>query len=483
MDTQKLDQTYIANTYARFPVTIVKGKGSLVWDDTGKEYIDLSTGIAVDIFGVADEEWMAAVTKQLGTLQHISNLYYTEPCVKLAQMLCEKTGMKKVFFGNSGAEANECAIKAARKWSEEKKGKDYSTIITLKNSFHGRTITTLAATGQDVFHHDFTPLTEGFVYAEPNDLADLEQLIKANKCAAVMMEVVQGEGGVMPLGEAYVKGAAKLCEQYDLLLICDEVQVGNGRSGKLYGYMHYGVQPDIVSTAKGLAGGLPLGATLLGEKVQDVLSAGTHGSTFGGNPVCCAGAINVLSRLDEKMLEGVEERSAYIKQELAGAKGVLGVSGLGLMLGIQTEKNASDIIAACREKGVLVIKAKDKLRLLPALNIPMEQLTARRSEVPLLNAPRQYALGQTHKHLKEMKAVTGLASEPVFCPVVADFYSGMQVTVPLFAGWLKPGAGMEEVKEAYKALYTGPVVSYTDAADEGGFLSAAEGPHSPVWTA
>ncbi len=374
MDTQKLDQTYIANTYARFPVTIVKGKGSLVWDDTGKEYIDLSTGIAVDIFGVADEEWMAAVTKQLGTLQHISNLYYTEPCAKLAQMLCEKTGMKKVFFGNSGAEANECAIKAARKWSEEKKGKDYSTIITLKNSFHGRTITTLAATGQDVFHHDFTPLTEGFVYAEPNDLADLEQLIKANKCAAVMMEVVQGEGGVMPLGEAYVKGAAKLCEQYDLLLICDEVQVGNGRSGKLYGYMHYGVQPDIVSTAKGLAGGLPLGATLLGEKVQDVLSAGTHGSTFGGNPVCCAGAINVLSRLDEKMLEGVEERSAYIKQELAGAKGVLGVSGLGLMLGIQTEKNASDIIAACREKGVLVIKAKDKLRLLPALNIPMEQL-------------------------------------------------------------------------------------------------------------
>ena len=374
MDTQKLDQTYIANTYARFPVTIVKGKGSLVWDDTGKEYIDLSTGIAVDIFGVADEEWMAAVINQLGTLQHISNLYYTEPCAKLAQMLCEKTGMKKVFFGNSGAEANECAIKAARKWSEEKKGKDYSTIITLKNSFHGRTITTLAATGQDVFHHDFTPLTEGFVYAEPNDLADLEQLIKANKCAAVMMEVVQGEGGVMPLDEVYVKGAEKLCEQYDLLLICDEVQIGNGRSGKLYGYMHYGVQPDIVSTAKGLAGGLPLGATLLGEKVQDVLSAGTHGSTFGGNPVCCAGAINVLSRLDEKMLEGVEERSAYIKQELAGAKGVLGVSGLGLMLGIQTEKNASDIIAACREKGVLVIKAKDKLRLLPALNIPMEQL-------------------------------------------------------------------------------------------------------------
>ncbi len=374
MDIQKLDQTYIAGTYARFPVTIVKGKGSLVWDENGKEYIDLSTGIAVDIFGVADEQWMAAVTKQLGTLQHISNLYYTEPCAKLAQLLCEKTGMKKVFFGNSGAEANECAIKAARKWSEDKKGKEYSTIITLKNSFHGRTITTLAATGQDVFHHDFLPLTDGFVYAEPNDLADLARLIAENKCAAVMMEVVQGEGGVMPLDEAYVKGVAKLCQENDLLLICDEVQIGNGRSGMLYGYMAYGVQPDIVSTAKGLAGGLPLGATLLGEKVQDVLSAGTHGSTFGGNPVCCAGAINVLERLDEAMLQGVQARSAYIKQELTGAKGVIGVSGLGLMLGIQTEKNAADIIAACREKGVLVIKAKDKLRLLPALNIPMDQL-------------------------------------------------------------------------------------------------------------
>ncbi len=374
MDIQKLDQTYIAGTYARFPVTIVKGKGSLVWDENGKEYIDLSTGIAVDIFGVADEQWMAAVTKQLGTLQHISNLYYTVPCAKLAQLLCEKTGMKKVFFGNSGAEANECAIKAARKWSEDKKGKEYSTIITLKNSFHGRTITTLAATGQDVFHHDFLPLTDGFVYAEPNDLADLARLIAENKCAAVMMEVVQGEGGVMPLDEAYVKGAAKLCQENDLLLICDEVQIGNGRSGMLYGYMAYGVQPDIISTAKGLAGGLPLGATLLGEKVQNVLSAGTHGSTFGGNPVCCAGAINVLERLDETMLQGVQARSAYIRQELAGAKGVIGVSGLGLMLGIQTEKNAADIIAACREKGVLVIKAKDKLRLLPALNIPMDQL-------------------------------------------------------------------------------------------------------------
>ena len=374
MNIPQLDSTYIANTYARFPVTIVRGKGSLVWDADDKVYIDMATGIAVNSFGIADPAWIRAVTEQLCTVQHASNLYYTAPDAQLAQLLCEKTGMKKVFFSNSGAEANECAIKAARKYAADHKGPEYHTIITLKNSFHGRTITTLAATGQDVFHHDFLPLTDGFVYAEPNDLADLARLIAENKCAAVMMEVVQGEGGVMPLDEAYVKGVAKLCEEYDLLLICDEVQVGNGRSGKLYGYMHYGVQPDIVSTAKGLAGGLPLGATLLGEKVQDVLSAGTHGSTFGGNPVCCAGAINVLNRLDENMLAGVEERSAYIKQELAGAKGVLGVSGLGLMIGIQTEKNASDIIAACREKGVLVIKAKDKLRLLPALNIPMEQL-------------------------------------------------------------------------------------------------------------
>ena len=374
MDIQKIDQTYVANTYARFPVTIVKGKGSRLWDENGKEYIDLSTGIAVDIFGVADESWMAAVTAQLGTLQHISNLFYTGPCAKLAQMLCEKTGMKKVFFGNSGAEANECAIKTARKWSEDKKGKDYSTIITLKNSFHGRTVTTLAATGQDVYHHDFLPLTEGFVYAEPNDIADLEKLLDENKCAAVMMEVVQGEGGVMPLDKDYVQTAAALCKAHDVLLICDEVQIGNGRSGMLYGYMTYGVQPDIVSTAKGLAGGLPLGATLLGEKVQNVLDAGSHGSTFGGNPVCCAGAINVLSRLDDAMLQSVREKSAYIVSELTGAPGVEGVSGLGLMLGVKTKKPAADVIAACREKGVIVIKAKDRVRLLPALNIPMEQL-------------------------------------------------------------------------------------------------------------
>lgn len=371
---EQKDKEYIAGTYARFPLEIVGGKGSVVWDSDGKKYIDLSTGIAVNTFGVADDEWLEAVTAQAGTLQHMSNLYYTEPCVELAELLCRKTGMKKVFFSNSGAEANECAIKAARKYAAEKHGKDYCNIVTLKNSFHGRTLTTLAATGQEVFHRDFLPLTEGFLYAEPNDIEKLEKLLYENNCAAVMLEVVQGEGGVIALDKEYVQAVEKICHERDILLICDEVQIGNGRSGKLYGYMNYGVIPDIVSTAKGLAGGLPLGATLLGEKVKDVLTAGSHGSTFGGNPVCCAGALSILKRLDEKTLAGVSERSEYIFSELSGAKGIEGVTGLGLMLGVKTEKDASSVIAECMKKGVLVIKAKDKVRLLPALNIPMDEL-------------------------------------------------------------------------------------------------------------
>lgn len=374
MNIKELDKEYVAGTYARFPLTIVKGKGSTVLDDEGKKYIDLSTGIAVNSFGIADGEWMAAVTKQLGSLQHMSNLYYTEPCAELAQMLCQRTGMDKVFFSNSGAEANECAIKAARKYAAEHRGAEYYNIITLKNSFHGRTVTTLAATGQDVFHHDFLPLTEGFLYAEANSIDDIKMLTESNKCAGVMIEVVQGEGGVNPLDKDYVKALAELCAEKDLLLICDEVQTGNGRSGKLYAYMNYGIQPDIVSTAKGLAGGLPLGATLLGAKVSGVFTPGTHGSTFGGNPVCCAGAISILGRIDDELLEGVRERSEFIINELSGAPGVESVTGLGLMLGVKTSKPAAEVISACMAKGVLVIKAKDKVRLLPALNIPMEQL-------------------------------------------------------------------------------------------------------------
>ena len=371
---KELDQTYVAHTYARYPVALVSGHGSILVDEDGKRYIDMGSGIGVTAFGIGDEAWKQAVRAQLDLVQHTSNLYYTAPCATLAQMLCERTGLKKVFFSNSGAEANECAIKVARKYAADHHGADHYTIVTLWNSFHGRTLTTLAATGQEHYHELFQPLTPGFVHARANDLEDVKAQALSHKAAAIMIECIQGEGGVIALDEAFVQGVAAFAAEHDILLITDEVQAGNGRSGALYSYMNYGVQPDIVSTAKGLGGGLPLGATLLGEKVQNVLSAGTHGSTFGGNPVCCAGAINVLERLDEAMLQGVQARSAYIKQELAGAKGVIGVSGLGLMLGIQTEKNAADIIAACREKGVLVIKAKDKLRLLPALNIPMEQL-------------------------------------------------------------------------------------------------------------
>ena len=374
MSIKEIDKEYVASTYARFPLCLTNGKGSRVFDDEGREYIDLGTGIAVNTFGYSDEEWIGAVSTQLVKLQHTSNLYYSEPCALLAQMLCEKTGMKKVFFSNSGAEANECAIKTARKYGEINKGAEYTTIITLKDSFHGRTITTLAATGQDVFHKDFLPLTDGFDYAIANDLDDVKRVIKKNKCCAIMFEVVQGEGGVRPLTNEFLQGIEKLAQENDLLLIADEVQTGNGRTGKLYGYMHSGITPDIVSTAKGLGGGLPIGATLLGERVKDVLGAGMHGSTFGGNPVSCAGALNIVSRLTEDVLSGVTERSKYIFETLDGAVGIKSVSGLGLMIGIECEKDASEVISKCRERGVLVIKAKNKVRLLPALNIEMNDL-------------------------------------------------------------------------------------------------------------
>ena len=374
LNIQNIDREYVAGTYARFPVEIVSGAGSLVYDEAGKKYIDLGTGIAVNTFGVADKEWIGAVTEQLWRCQHTSNLYYSEPCAMLAKELCERTGMKKVFFSNSGAEANEAAIKVARKYAAEKKGADTYTIITLKNSFHGRTITTLAATGQDVFHADFTPLTEGFVYAEANDIESVKKLVSENKIAAIMFELVQGEGGVCPLEKDFVDGLITIAKENDILLIDDEVQTGNGRTGALYAYMNYGFTPDIVSTAKGLGGGLPIGACLMSEKVKDVLTPGSHGSTFGGNPVACAGARNVLSRLDEELLREVRAKSAYIFRELEGASGVKSVTGMGLMIGIEVEKDAAEILAFCRENGVLAIKAKNKVRLLPALNIPMELL-------------------------------------------------------------------------------------------------------------
>ena len=374
MDIQQIDQQYVAGTYGRFPVEIAYGRGELIYDVQGKKYIDMGSGIAVNIFGMADESWQKAVIQQLGLYQHTSNLYYTQPCALLAKALCERTGFRKVFFSNSGAEANECAIKAARKYAADKKGPEYSVIVTLENSFHGRTITTLAATGQEVYHKDFLPLTPGFVYAKANDLNSIKEAVAANQCAAIMIETVQGEGGVNVLSQEFVEGVYQICQQEDILLIVDEVQTGNGRTGKLYSYMNYNIMPDIITTAKGLGGGLPLGATLLGEKVQDVFHPGDHGSTFGGNPVCCAGALNILSRLDDGMLELVRKKSQYIQQELNGAKGVKSVTGMGLMLGIETEKDAGQVIQELREAGVLVLKAKNKVRLLPPLNISMENL-------------------------------------------------------------------------------------------------------------
>ena len=374
MNTFEKDGQYIAHTYARFPLQIVSGKGSILTDSEGKEYIDLGTGIAVNTFGTADEEWIQAVTEQLKKFSHTSNLFYSSPCADLAEELCRRTGLKKVFFSNSGAEANECAIKAARGFAAQKWGQDRYTIITLQNSFHGRTITTLAATGQDVFHKDFTPLTEGFVSVPANDIQAVRDAVKEHNAIAVMFETVQGEGGVLPLEESFVAGLVQLREETEILLICDEVQTGNGRTGQLYGYMNYAMLPDIVTTAKGLGGGLPIGATLLGDRVESVYQPGSHGSTFGGNPVVCAGALNVIRRIDENLLGDVRAKSQYIFDQLSQAEGVKSISGLGLMIGIEPVGDAKAILAKCRERGVIALTAKNKVRLLPPLNIPMDLL-------------------------------------------------------------------------------------------------------------
>ncbi len=374
-DTKIIDKEYVAGTYNRFPVEIVSGKGSYVYDENGKEYIDMGSGIGVTSFGISDDAWKKAVTEQLDKVQHMSNLYYTQPCAELAKMLCEKTGMKKVFFSNSGAESNECSIKVARKYAAEKKGAEYSTIVTLVNSFHGRTLTTLSATGQDHYHELFQPLTPGFVHTPANDLDALIKTVEANKVAGIMMEIIQGEGGVLPLDGEFVKGVAKYAKENDIVLMIDEVQTGNGRTGELYAYMNYGIEPDVVSTAKGIGGGLPLGATMLGEKVQNVLGFGDHGSTFGGNPISCAGAISIIERIDEKLLADVKKKSEYVFDAFKAMPEVESVSGLGLMIGIKpTNKTAADVLKVCMENGVLCLTAKDKIRLLPALNIPMEAL-------------------------------------------------------------------------------------------------------------
>lgn len=371
---KELDKEYVAGTYARFPVEITHGKGSLVYDENGKEYIDMGSGIGVTAFGIADDEWQKAVTEQISKVQHMSNLYYTEPCAKLAELLCKKTGLKKVFFGNSGAEANECAIKVARKYAAEKKGADHYTVITLENSFHGRTLTTLSATGQDHYHELFQPLTPGFVHIDSSKHEELLPLVRSTKAAAIMIEIIQGEGGVLNTPKEFIEEAYRVAQEEDVILIIDEVQTGNGRSGEFYAYMNYGIKPDVVTTAKGLGGGLPIGAAILGERVENVLGFGDHGSTYGGNPVCSAGAVSVISRIDENLLNDVKRKNRLVRDTLNGKKGILSISGMGLMIGIETEKRASDVVKACIERGVLCLTAKNKVRLLPALNIPDELL-------------------------------------------------------------------------------------------------------------
>lgn len=374
MTVTEKDKKFIANTYARFPVTIVSGKGATAKDENGKEYIDMGSGIGVNSFGYCDKEWIEAVTAQLNKLQHTSNLYYTEPGVELAELLCEKSGMKKCFFGNSGAEANECAIKAARKYSLDKYNDiDRNVIITLKQSFHGRTLATLKATGQDSFHTIFGPFPEGFIYSEANDFDAFESVCNDKVCA-VIMEMIQGEGGVNPLDKIFVKKVFEFCSERDIIVITDEVQTGNGRTGKMYAYQNFDVLPDIATTAKGVAGGLPMGVCMLGEKLKDTLTPGSHGSTFGMNPVIAAGAVSIIKRIDDKFLSEVVKKGEYIKSRLGNCKNVKSVSGMGLMLGIETEKDAKEVVAKCIEKGVLPLTAKTKIRLLPPLNITYGEL-------------------------------------------------------------------------------------------------------------
>ena len=371
MDIKQKDKKYVLGTYGRYDLLIVRGAGAECEDETGKKYIDLGSGIGVNALGYCDGGWIKAVEEQLETLQHTSNLYYTAPCALLAEALCERTGYKKVFFCNSGAEANEAAIKTARKYSFDKYGAGRDKIITLNKSFHGRTMATLTATAQEAMHNYFFPFNEGFVYCDK----DIEEIKKHKGVCAVMLEFIQGEGGVIPMDKTFAAQVYEYCAANDILFIADEVQTGVGRTGRFLCSEHYGIKPDITTLAKGLGGGLPIGAMLAGEKCESVMGAGTHGSTFGGNPVVCAGGRYVLSRIDDKLLSEVKEKGEYIKSRLSGVKGVKSVSGLGLMLGIElARKKAADVVKECISRGVIPLTAKDKVRLLPPLVITMEQL-------------------------------------------------------------------------------------------------------------
>lgn len=377
MDNKKikeLDNENIMHTYGRYDVCLTKGKGVYAYDDNGKKYIDVSSGIGVNCLGYCDDGWVKAVSEQAGTIQHISNYYYNKVAGILAEKLTKATGLSKVFFGNSGAEANECAIKVARKYSFDKYGKGRDHIITLVNSFHGRTIATLSATGQDVFHNYFFPFVDGFDNAIANDIESLKDTITDKTCA-VMLETVQGEGGVNILDSEYLQQVRKICDEKDILLIVDEVQTGVCRTGKLYGYMHSGIKPDVVTSAKGLGGGLPIGICMVNDKLKDVMGPSTHGTTFGSNPVVCAGANYIIDTVNTpEFIEEVNKKGAYFKEKIEKIKGVKSVRQQGLMIGIEVEGNAGDIAKKCTENGLLVITAKTLLRMLPPLNIKYEEI-------------------------------------------------------------------------------------------------------------
>ena len=368
---QQLENTYMAETFSRFPVAIERGEGATLFDTEGKRYVDFGSGIAVNIFGANDEQWKAAVIDQLSRIQHVSNYYYSEPQLDLAELLCFRTGAKRVFFANSGAEANECALKAARKYSFEKYGEGRKKIISLNGSFHGRTLFTLTATGQEAFHRFFGPFVPEVVSVDANMQAVEKE--SENACA-VIIECVQGESGVEALDKGFVRALRTFCDEHDILLICDEVQSGNGRTGKFCAYEHYGITPDIMTTAKGLGGGLPIGACLFFEKTEHTLKPGDHGSTFGGNPVCCAGAVSIVSRLTEDFLLEVQGKAEYLRAKLKGFDGVKRVTGLGLMIGLEVEKPAKEIAQNCLKRGLLVLTAHEKVRIVPPLNITKTEM-------------------------------------------------------------------------------------------------------------
>lgn len=375
LNTKEKDLKYIMHTYGRYDVALKSGKGAVAYDENGKKYIDVSSGIGVNSLGYCNDGWVEAVTKQAGTIQHMSNYFCSEQSSNLAEKLCTLTGLSKVCFGNSGAEANECAIKIARKYSFDKYGEGRNEIITLKNSFHGRTVTTLSATGQDVFHNYFFPFTEGFSYVEAGDMNALKNAVNKNTCA-VMLELIQGEGGVNILDKDYVQSLVKFCNENDILVIVDEVQTGIGRTGKLFAFENYEILPDLVTVAKGLGGGLPIGLCMCGEKLKDVMSPSTHGTTFGANPVVCAGANYVLDTVTaDGFLDEVNKKGAYIEEKVSKLENVKNVRRMGLMIGIELESgNAHDIAVKCVENGLLIITAKDLLRMLPPLVITYEEI-------------------------------------------------------------------------------------------------------------